>query len=374
MKHRQRKHEMSEKRFGKIRRSEFERRENEFQVAQTRCAVELRVPQQFATLARECAPTHAEACDFEKVRVEEVNENSGRDIAREFGWTRLGCGVGRCTYRWKPKCVVKFARSARRPTTNDPNNVVGYGTFNGVTGEESNTYEVAAYNLADEGVKKFLTPIIAHSPATVSHGYTWIVAPMARTEKNDGLNFDRMDSIRKEIRAGLDKAHAECEDIHYGNIGLLLDKYPVLIDYGFSVRCKRAQRGDIAKAPRKLSEFGEKRHRLPVEKILGMGDITKHRGRHGLKRPRGKAIPMGVLTQRRRILWAEAGALRRKAKQFTDPDVRERMVADARFLEKQAWAFQTKLGGGRQVQGKEYERMLGLLNQTRKEAFIANPI
>lgn len=350
---------MSEKRFAKIRRSEFERRENEFQVAQTRCAVELRVPQQFATLARECAPTHEEACDFEKILVEDVNDNSGRDIGSGFGWERLGCGVGRCTYRWKPKCVVKFARSARRPTTGEPNRVVGYGTFNGVTGEESNTYEVAAYNLADESVKKFLTPIVAHSPATVSHGYKWIVAPMARTQKNDSLDYNKLDNIRSTIRSGLAKANAECEDIHYGNIGLLLDKYPVLIDYGFSVRCKRAQRGSIAKAPRKLSEFGEKQ--------------TKHRGRHGLKRARG-GVPIGVLTQRRRILWAEAGALRRKAKQFTDPDVRERMVADARFLEQQAWAFQTKLGGGKQIRGKEYEQMLGLLNQTRKEAFLANPI
>lgn len=212
--------------------------------------------------------------------------------------------------------------------------------------------------MAEDAVKKFLTPIIAHAPPNDSHGYKWIVTPMARTKSNDSLDTDKMNSMMRQIRHGLEDANAHCEDMHYGNIGLLLDKYPVLIDYGFSVRCKRAQKGDAVakkeKAPRKLSEFGEK---------------SKHRGRHGLKRPRG-GVPIGVLTQRRRILWAEAGALRRKAKQYTDPDIRERMIADARFLEQQAWAFQTKLGGGKQIKEKEFEQMLGLLNQTRKEAFI----
>lgn len=291
------------------------------------------------------------------MKVEDVHANSGRDVASKYGWTRLGCGVGRCAYKWKPKCVIKFARSGRRPITGNPNRVVGYGSFNGVTGEESNTYEVASFSLAEDAVKKFLTPIIAHSPPNDSHGYKWIVTPMARTDRNDSLDRTKMDNMMRQIRQGLEDANAHCEDMHYGNIGLLLDKYPVLIDYGFSVRCKRAQKGDVAKqkAVRKLSEFGD----------------TKHRGRHGLKRPRGAGIPMGVLTRRRRILWAEAGALRRKAKQYTDPDVRERLIADARFLEQQAWAFQTKaIERGDKMKTSEVDRVMALLNQTRKEAFM----
>lgn len=362
---------MSSPRFGKIRRSEFERRAPEFEQTVTRCAVGLRVPNQFRSLREECTPTHAEACGFENISVERVHRNEGRSIADEQGWKRLGCGVGRCTFKFKPRCVVKFARSARRPTTTQPNRVVGYGEFNGVTGEESNTYEVASYELADEAVKNFLNPIIAHAPAGTQHGYKWIVQPLVKTERDLG---DNAGSVMSAVRAGLKKAHAECEDIHYGNIGLLLDKYPVLIDYGFSVRCKRIGKVSRKGEERKLAEFMpdgaayKREYKRKVDELAA--GKTKHRGRHGLRRPRGEA-PMGVLTRRRRILWAEAGALRRKAKdiyRYPAPD-RQKMLEDARFLEQQAWMFQTKLLGKKQ-RTPDISRMLGLLNQTKKEAFF----
>lgn len=366
---------MSEKRFGKIHRKEFESRKGEFEKAVTRCGIALKVPREFREIAQECTPTHAEACKFESIDVEDVHHYEGVNVARDNGWNVLGCGVGRCTFKFKPQCVVKFARSARRPTTDRPNRVVGYGEFEGVTGEESNMYEVASYTLADPAVKKFLNPIVAHAPVGVQSGYKWIVQPLVKTSDKLG---EKAYEVRDNIKAGLRAVNAECEDMHLGNIGLLMDKYPVLIDYGFSVRCKRVARPLLPERGGGLTRYMPDAKAYKAQMRKKIDDLaaggTKHRGRHGLRRPKGIG---GVLTQRRRILWAEAGALRRQAKALArteEPALRERakaMVEDARFLEQQAWGFQTKLMKDWQPKtGAELNRLLGLLNQTRKEAFL----
>lgn len=225
---------------------------DEFTKKEKRCFVQLRVPRRFSALAKECLPTMKQACAFEKIDVVDINNGAHyeeHDLETEHPtWQFLGCGVGRCAFKFKPKCVVKFARSAREHGT-----VIGGHPWDGVTGDQSNTYEVASYNLADEKVKNLLAPIIAHSPKA---DYKWIVVPMARTKKNDSLSYEQLESIESTIDSELSKMNAKCQDIHDENIGLLMDKYPVLIDYGFSVTCKRsAKKPSKARKVMKLGEF-----------------------------------------------------------------------------------------------------------------------
>lgn len=80
---------------------------------------------------------------------------------------------------------------------------------------------------------------------------------------------------------------------------------------------------------------------------------------------------MGILTERRRILWQRAGALRREAKKVKEnyPEAAKQALEDARFLEQQAWHFQTK---NVKKTLKNAPRMLALLNQTQREK-LAGP-
>lgn len=102
---------------------------------------------------------------------------------------------------------------------------------------------------------------------------------------------------------------------------------------------------------RKIKEFGAQAVRAHDSELMMKILDTKHkqqiaeigaRGRHGLKRPRKGDI--GELTRKRRVLWARAGELRRNANKLpvTQSQNKRAMIDEARFLEQQAWHFQTK--------------------------------
>lgn len=95
--------------------------------------------------------------------------------------------------------------------------------------------------------------------------------------------------------------------------------------------------------------------------------VTKHKGRHGLKRPRGGA--MGELTRKRRVLWARAGELRRKAKKLPASANKREMVDEARFLEQQAWHYQTKQMKSGKAPLSDPFRMMAILKPEQRSYF-----
>lgn len=232
----------------KIHRSEYVEHVEEFAKVFRRCSVETRIPRKFAVIARDCVPNQKEACEFEKIEPEEVEKEQETLSHPNLDLQFIGCGLGRCTYEFKPKCVVKFARSGRRN-----GEIVGGKPWwhkSNVTGEDQNSYETASYVVADDKVKDLLVPIVAHSPKPQ---YKWIVLPKVENYNAGDFSSGEGDDIADRLEAKLDRRGASCEDIHYNNVGRLQGE-DVLLDYGFGISCSVKKTAGKRKA-RKLREF-----------------------------------------------------------------------------------------------------------------------
>lgn len=131
---------------------------------------------------------------------------------------------------------------------------------------------------------------------------------------------------------------------------------------------------------KKIREFGAGAVR-PADSTLMMKILdTSHkrqiaeigaRGRHGLRRPRAGAV--GELTQKRRVLWARAGELRRHAKGHRTSEKQE-MIDAARFLEQQAWHYQTKQMKSGKAPLSDPGRMIRLLHPEQRSYFPAEKL
>lgn len=216
-----------------------------------RCSIELPPEPEWVLTSKRCAPTRKEACAFETVDVQNFEKKS---VARDFSLPNvdlkyIGCGVGRCVYEFKPGCVVKFARSRK----DEKGKLVGADTWGGEpdkNGEDQNLYEVSAYRHAEEYVKDLLVPVFAHS-AKPGHYGRWIVAPKIKSDDYSTISEDQVDEMKDIIR----ERGAYCRDVHSGNIGFIdsdveKNKF-VLIDYGFSVHCKRSDSTKSSKSRKK---------------------------------------------------------------------------------------------------------------------------
>lgn len=247
---------------GKIHRAELEEASEFVVKKQDRCMVELKTPSKFRSSVKKAMPTRKEACEFEKMGAMSGN-NQCYDEANGRNWKYLGAGIHRCAMKFKAGGIVKFA-------------------FNSDYAIAANKYEVATYALADEGVKKYFMPVIAHSP-----NYWWIVVPEARTSRNDSLDYDRLKRIGDNLERKLESMGASCTDLHEGNVGLLGNKQ-VIIDYGFGVVCKRKEfHKKERRKERRLSEFPMQHTPSPFQQAMARAE----------SRASGSAVPDLTRTQ-----------------------------------------------------------------------------
>lgn len=220
----------------KLHRSEYVKHVAEMAEQITRCSIQPRVPPKFKAIAQTCAPDQATSCLFETVKIEDMEyDYKAKEFGRAKDWDFIGCGMGRCTFSYAPKCVVKFARSGRRD-----GKIFGKQPWWGapdVTGEDQNTYEVATYNQAEDRVKELLVPVVAHAP---NAPYKWIALPKVQNKDADDFDAERADELVNYLESELPRRNAECRDIHEGNVGIL-EGNPVMLDYGFGLICKRGK-------------------------------------------------------------------------------------------------------------------------------------
>lgn len=154
-------------------------------------------------------------------------ENQINAAVRKFGMSYLDKGVDRIVYGIGD-CVVKFARHS--------------------AGRDANLYEAIHYKELPNDIKDFFIPVTDHHPE-----FYWNMSPKAIVLPH--LSYEEAEDISYQILRELNRRGYDCIDLHPHNVGKIDDK-PVIVNYGFGVRCPTKVEEKIHEAiTKKYSQF-----------------------------------------------------------------------------------------------------------------------
>jgi hypothetical protein len=155
-----------------------------------------------------------------------VEMDDERDFNRQV-FEPLGEGAFRKAYAYRPAgsghrekvCVLKVAIETE--------------------GHNDNKKEVAAWNMPKaSNVHDLFLPVVRHDKRGV-----WNVFPRVKVY-GKGLSARQANGIAEELDAKLESRGWYCADLtgNPGNVGITHTGRPVIIDYGFGVRCSRKRK------------------------------------------------------------------------------------------------------------------------------------